>query len=485
MKTAALLAHGDPRATFAWRPNGPVSVADYLADATMLAEKLPATSYLLNLCHDRYRFAVGFAAGLLRGMTSLQPSSQSAETFRRLQTEYPNLICLCDGASDTLDLPRLDFPETSTTLEATAGAGITATTQEPAVNRKNQPNSQDFLPSPLRGEGPGERGEPFTVPQIPTDHLAAILFTSGSTGQPQAQRKTWGKLVQNGRAEAIALGLDGQPHAIVGTVPVQHSYGFESTFLLALHGGCAFWAGKPFFPQDIASALEAVPQPRLLVTTPFHLSALLSAEIELPPVDLLLSATAPLSTTLASEAEARTGAPMLEIYGSTESGQLASRRTTDGAAWTLLPGVRLEQTGDETIACDGHVEGRVALSDQIELLPDQRFLLHGRHADLINIAGKRTSLAYLNHQLGAVPGVVDGAFFLPDEAGPDGITRLTAFVVAPGLTARQVTVALRERIDAIFLPRPLVLLDKLPRNSTGKLPRGDLQALYAAKVRHG
>jgi acyl-coenzyme A synthetase/AMP-(fatty) acid ligase len=449
MKTAALVAHGDPAAICAWRPDGPVSVADYLADATTLAEQLPAAGYLLNLCHDRYRFAVGFAAGLLRGMTSLQPASQSAETFRRLQTEYPDLICLCDGAADTLDLPRIDFPATS------------------AVNRKNEPKTE------------------FSIPQIPADHVAAILFTSGSTGLPQAQRKTWGKLVANGRAEAVALGLDRRPHAIVGTVPVQHSYGFESTFLLALHGGCAFWAGKPFFPQDIASALAAVPQPRLLVSTPFHLSALLAAGIALPPVDLLLSATAPLSTPLAAAAETRTGAPMLEIYGSTESGQLASRRTTDGAAWTLLPGVRLEPAGDQTIACDGHVEGRVALSDRIELLADRRFLLHGRHADLINIAGKRTSLAYLNHQLGAVPGVVDGAFFLPDEEGPDGITRLTAFVVAPGLTARQVSVALRERIDAIFLPRPLVLVDQLPRNSTGKLPRSDLQALYAEKVSHG
>lgn len=446
MNAVPLLAHGDSAAVFAWRPDGPLTVGDYLADVRALAAQLPATGYLLNLCHDRYRFAVGFAAGLLRGMTSLQPSSQSPETFRRLRDEYPDLIALCDNDADAPDLPRFAFPSLDKAPETPSDAGI---------------------------------------PAISADHPAAILFTSGSTGLPQAQSKTWGKLARNGRAEAVALGLDIKPHVLVGTVPVQHSYGFESTFLLALHGGCAFWAGKPFYPQDIAAALAAVPQPRLLVTTPFHLSALLASGIDLPAIDILLSATAPLSATLAAEAEARTGAPMLEIYGSTESGQLASRRTTDGAAWTLLPGVRLEQAGDETTACDGHVEGRVALSDVIELLPDHRFLLHGRHADLINIAGKRTSLAYLNHQLGAVPGVVDGAFFLPDEEGPDGITRLTAFVVAPGLSARQITVALRERIEAIFLPRPLVLLDKLPRNSTGKLPRGDLQALYAARAGHG
>lgn len=443
MTSVPLLAQNDLTATFAWRPDGPLSVADYLADVHALAGLLPATGHLLNLCHDRYRFAVGFAAGLLRGMTSLQPSSQSAETFRRLRDDYPDLLALCDGPTDTLDLPRFDFPELVGDRSASA------------------------------------------IPHIPADRLAAILFTSGSTGLPQAQRKTWGKLAQNGRAEAIALGLDGRPHVLVGTVPVQHSYGFESTFLLALHGGCAFWAGKPFYPQDIASALAAVPQPRLLVTTPFHLSALLASGIDLPAIDLLLSATAPLSTTLAADAEARTEAPLLEIYGSTESGQLASRRTTEGAAWTLLPGVRLEQAADETVACAGHVEGRVALSDVIELLPDNRFLLHGRHADLINIAGKRTSLAYLNHQLAAVPGVVDGAFFLPDEEGADGITRLTAFVVAPGLSARQITAALRQRVEAIFLPRPLVLVDELPRNSTGKLPRSGLQALYADRVGHG
>ena len=443
MTSVPLLAQNDLAATFAWRPDGPLSVADYLADVHALAGLLPATGHLLNLCHDRYRFAVGFAAGLLRGMTSLQPSSQSAETFCRLRDDYPDLLALCDGPTDTLDLPRFDFPELVGDRSASA------------------------------------------IPHIPADRLAAILFTSGSTGLPQAQRKTWGKLAQNGRAEAIALGLDRTPHVLVGTVPVQHSYGFESTFLLALHGGCAFWAGKPFYPQDIASALAAVPQPRLLVTTPFHLSALLASGIDLPAIDLLLSATAPLSTTLAADAEARTEAPLLEIYGSTESGQLASRRTTEGAAWTLLPGVRLEQAADETVACAGHVEGRVALSDVIELLPDNRFLLHGRHADLINIAGKRTSLAYLNHQLAAVPGVVDGAFFLPDDEGADGITRLTAFVVAPGLSARQITAALRQRIEAIFLPRPLVLVDELPRNSTGKLPRSGLQALYADRVGHG
>lgn len=428
----------------AWRPSGPVRVRDFLADAQALAAHLPAGAGLLNLCEDRYRYAVGFAAGLLAGKVSLQPSSQSVETLARVADQYPGVACLADTPQDLPGLPLLAFPER---LDADAST-VTH------------------------------------IPMVGADRCAAVLFTSGSTGLPQPHRKTWGKLVANGRAEARALGLLERPHTLVGTVPAQHSYGFESTFLLALHGGCSFWSGKPFYPQDVVAALQAVPAPRLLVTTPYHLSAVLASGVAWPAVERVLSATAPLSTDLARRVEAVSGAPLHEIYGSTESSALASRRTTDGDTWTLLPDVALEQADDLTWASQGHVEGRVPLTDAIELLPERRFLLHGRHADLVNIAGKRTSLAYLNHQLTAVDGVQDAAFFLPDTARDDGITRLTAFVVAEPERRPEVLAAMRQRIDPVFLPRPLVWVDRLPRNPLGKLPRSGLQALYAERVGH-
>jgi acyl-coenzyme A synthetase/AMP-(fatty) acid ligase len=445
MNRIPLLGHASLDDIFAYRPSGAVRVRDFLAEVDALAALLPAGRHQLNVCQDRYRFTVGLAAGMVSGKTSLQPASQSAETLRQIKAACPDVYCLCDSDFDHLDLPRLDFP------------------QLVAVNAENVAK----------------------IPTIPADFEAVQLFTSGSTGTPVAHVKTWGLLVLNGRAEAQRLGMLEQPHSIVATVPAQHSYGFESTVLLALHGNSPFWSGKPFYPQDIVAALNEVPPPRLLVSTPFHLSALIAAALELPAIDMLLSATAPLSAQLASATEACCKAPLYEIYGSTESGQLASRRTTADLTWDLLPGVGLEQEGDQTIACGGHVEGRVPLSDVIEILSDGRFLLHGRHADLINIAGKRTSLAYLNHQIAAIPGVVDAAFFLPDHETPDGITRLCAFVVAPGMNSRQLLAELRPRIDSIFLPRPLVLLDELPRNATGKLPRNHLQALFAEKVANG
>ena len=76
------------------------------------------------------------------------------------------------------------------------------------------------------------------------------------------------------------------------------------------------------------------------------------------------------------------------------------------------------------------------MCDVIEITGEDEFLLHGRTADLVNVAGKRSSFGYLNAQLNAIPGVLDGAFFLRE--GLNGVhrrgTRLGAVVVAPGLS---------------------------------------------------
>lgn len=423
-----------PDSIIAWLPAGPVGRNQFLADAGRLAERLPDGGHVLNICQSRYHFLVGFAAAILRGQISLLPSSLTPDTIARLKRDTPDVFCLHDGNLDAIDLPGFAFP-----------AG----------------------PAPAEGT--------LAVPEIPAGQIVAQVFTSGSTGAALTHSKTWGGLVINALSESGRLGARG--HALIGTIPPQHMYGFESTVLICLHGGAACWAGRPFYPADIAAALEAVPAPRALVTTPFHLRTLLEAELPLPPVDFLLSATAPLSEALAARAEAACGAPLLEIYGCTETGQIASRRATRTRAWELLGDVRLCATATGHAAHGGHVEGVVPINDVIEMVDERHFLLHGRNADLVNIAGKRTSLAYLNQQLLGVAGVVDGVFFMPDAEPDDHATRLCACVVAPEHDRRSLLAALRERIDAAFLPRPLVFVERLPRNAASKLPRADLLAL--------
>ena len=157
---------------------------------------------------------------------------------------------------------------------------------------------------------------------------------------------------------------------------------------------------------------------------------------------------------------------------------VATRRPTRSPEWRLARGVRAWQKESVTWVRGGHVEDAVPLGDRIELHDDGRFTLHGRTADMVKIAGKRTSLMTLNAELTAVDGVVDGAFFLPENGCASSAgERLVAFVVAPGLSTHELLGALRQRIDPVFLPRPLHRVEALPRNSNGKLPRDALRTL--------
>jgi acyl-coenzyme A synthetase/AMP-(fatty) acid ligase len=161
---------------------------------------------------------------------------------------------------------------------------------------------------------------------------------------------------------------------------------------------------------------------------------------------------------------------LIEIYGCTEAGQVATRQTVRDAAWQCLDGVTLVARDGGIWASGDAVEGAALLHDEIEQTGPDIFMLGGRSADLVDVAGKRMSLEYLNHHLLAIEGVSDGVFLKPDTCGDD-VARLAALVVAPGLRAEALLGALRARIDAAFLPRPLVFVDALPRNALGKLPR--------------
>jgi acyl-coenzyme A synthetase/AMP-(fatty) acid ligase len=254
-------------------------------------------------------------------------------------------------------------------------------------------------------------------------------------------------------------------------------YGLESTVIMPLQSSNALDSRQPFYPADICQAIADAPNPAALISSPVHLRALLDSGLQPAPITFIVSATAPLSVGLAATLEAQFDTPVHEVYGSTETGVIATRLPTHNPAWQLFPDITLTITDEHASVSSAQINPAITLNDIIEPVDESSFLLHGRTADLVNIAGKRSSLNYLNHQLTSLPGVVDGAFYMPDEMTPDSITRLTAFVVAPALDASQLRALLRKRIDATFLPRPLIFVDQLPRNATGKLPRTALRDL--------
>ena len=199
----------------------------------------------------------------------------------------------------------------------------------------------------------------------------------------------------------------------------------------------------------------------------------------MPEVSAVLSATAPLALDLAQEVEALLQAPMVEIYGSTETGAIATRRPTQGSEWDTYDGMTVVETGQCVCVQAAHFDAPQPLNDSVELLSPTRFRLLGRNADMINIVGKRNSLGFLNQLLQRLPGVEDGVFVLHENENDKDSARLVAFVVAKERNGAAIVAALREHVDPVFLPRPVVFVESLARDANGKLPAAAVSALLA------
>jgi acyl-coenzyme A synthetase/AMP-(fatty) acid ligase len=210
-----------------------------------------------------------------------------------------------------------------------------------------------------------------------------------------------------------------------------------------------------------------------------HLRALAQAEEVLRDCGLVLASTMPLESILAAQVESLTNAPVLEIYGSTETGVMAMRRTAHETDWRCVEGVRIETSATEARAWGEHFSSPHLLADDVKLNTDGALKLVGRRGDMVKIAGRRASLAGLNLLLREVPGLADAVFYMPATGLP---TERLVLIYAGEPVDRDATLrCLRERMDPVFLPRTIIRVDRLPRSETGKLPRAALDAIYAAR----
>jgi acyl-coenzyme A synthetase/AMP-(fatty) acid ligase len=421
---------------------GAITHAELHGRAALLAESLPDRALVINYCERRDNFTLALMAALMRGQTALFPGDRNARTYAMLAGDNPDLYCLSDAP-----LPFGAPGDVVIDGDALLGAG--------------------------RGAG--------TPRLVAGSHPAARVFTSGSTGKPTVNEKSWGMLVAGGKSIPAMLQLTVLANpTVVATVPSQHMYGFETAIMNVLQGAAAAHVERPVYPADIARCLAEAPAPRVLVTTPVHLRALVESRVTLPAVARVISATAPLSRELAEASERRLGAEVWEIYGFTEAGSVGGRRTVSMQDWTLRKDfVAREEAGRQFLEWPAFGL-RIPFPDVVQIVDPGHIRLQGRAQDMVNIAGKRASLAGLTTQMLEINGVEDGVFWLPSEdRGMGVVARLVAFVVAPSRGEAELRAELQRRLDSAFVPRTIVFVDRLPRNATGKLTERAMKDLAA------
>ena len=410
-----------------------ISLGQFRSDVNRLAARLQGDGDTLVSCPGRYAFGVGLLASWLNAKAVVLPPNRLDETLRDIRGRF-NIGFECDADWGS-KLPGNDARAGHGSWEARVGNG----------------------------------------------HNAVKLFTSGSTGTPSVVVKSVANLLDE--ASAIATEFEWPTGPVVAGVPPQHLYGLTFSVLLPWVLGNAWVDDMPRYPGDVLETLQHTGG-KTLISVPTQYQAMLRDKTDLRGI-ACVSAAAPLSGRLARQWQQHNGADILEIYGSSETGVVGHRRQVTAEGWQPFPQVHLSTERsllrvDSPFVSDEFTGGFVT-ADQVTLLEQGRFRLLGRADAVVKIAGKRVSLTSIERMICSCPGVVEAAVIAVPASGPIRDVAIWAAVVADKgypLSPRRLQSDLRGKLEGIEIPRRVLVVDRLPRTASGKLPGKAVARLF-------
>jgi malonyl-CoA/methylmalonyl-CoA synthetase len=342
--------------------------------------------------------------------------------------------------------------------------------------------------------------------------LAAILYTSGTTGRAKGAMLTQGNLVSNARTLFRAWGFS-EADVLLHALPIFHVHGL----FVATHVAMAAGASLIFQPRfDVDAVIAALPGATSFMGVPTYYTRLLAdarftAEAA-AGIRLFVSGSAPLLPATFAAFEARTGQRILERYGMTEtlmntSNPLEGERRP-GTVGPALPGISVRVAHPETgtpleagavgvvevsgpnvfsgywrrpelKASEFRSDGFFITGDLGRLDADGYLEIVGRAKDLVISGGLNIYPKEVETVIDGLPGVLESAVFGVPHAD-FGEAVMAAIVALPGatLTAETVRAALSERLAPYKLPKRIVILPALPRNTMGKVQKAALRREY-------
>ena len=360
-----------------------------------------------------------------------------------------------------------------------------------------------------RAEGKSELFD--TVARAPDD-LAAILYTSGTTGRSKGAMLTHRNLASNALALVEAWGFT-RGDVLLHALPVYHVHGlFVAIHCVLLSGSRMLWLPK----FDVHEVLALLPRATVMMGVPTFYTRLLAepsfGRAHTEGVRLFVSGSAPLLPETFREFEERTGERILERYGMTETGMNTSNPLDGprigGTVGPPLPGVSVRIVGDDGAPCAPGTIGAIQVrgpnvlkgywklpektreeftgdgwfrtGDMGEWTPEGYLRIVGRAKDLIITGGLNVYPKEIEERIDAMDGVVESAVI--GVPHPDFGEAVTAVVVAkPGhaLTESAIVAALKAEIAGFKVPKRVFFAADLPRNSMGKVMKAELRHRFA------
>ena len=354
----------------------------------------------------------------------------------------------------------------------------------------------------LRGEAAAGAPDQVITPRA-GDDIAAICYTSGTTGRSKGAMLSHANLLSNAET-LIELWRFTPDDRLLHILPIFHVHGL----FVALH--CALLSGASILFEtgfDMARVRALLPKATVMMGVPTHYTRLL-ADPEFGAQDcanmrLFLCGSAPLLAETHTAFEARTGQRILERYGMTEAGMITSN-PYDGAriAGTVghaLPGVSVRLGGVEngvgTLEIKGPnvtsgywqmpdksaesftADGWFITGDLVTQADDGRITIVGRAKDLIIAGGYNIYPKEVESVIDDMPGVTESA--VVGVPNPDYGESVVAVIVADaGVTEADVATWVRERLARFKHPRAVHFVDALPRNTMGKVQKSELRTRF-------
>jgi acyl-coenzyme A synthetase/AMP-(fatty) acid ligase len=309
------------------------------------------------------------------------------------------------------------------------------------------------------------------------------LFTGGSTGKP----KSWSKTPRNLLAEAFYLQKKfalSDKDLFVATIPPYHIYGLLFSVLVPFVAHARVLSDVYTFPQEIISTINKH-KASVLVSVPIHYRALKVDNLSVPSLKIAFSSAGVLNRSDGLNFLKNTGLGITEIYGSTETGGVATRcisehtdswRAFDVVSWKLVESRLSVKSDFASLEMERDTEGFCITGDDAREEKDNRFVLLGRADGIVKVAGKRVDLLDIQNKIKTLPTVSDVVVLaMPADNGRESVV---AAVIACDLTETHVKKLLMEMLEPYAVPRRVKIVSSINRTATGKIDHRRIEQLF-------
>jgi malonyl-CoA/methylmalonyl-CoA synthetase len=349
------------------------------------------------------------------------------------------------------------------------------------------------------------------IAPVADDDLAALLYTSGTTGRAKGAMLTHRNLASNALTLVEAWGFS-EADVLLHVLPLYHVHGLFVACNTALLAG----ARLLFLPRfDATEALEALPRATVMMGVPTYYTRLLAqaglSAARCGGVRLFVSGSAPLLEQTSRDFEARTGHLILERYGMTETGMNTSNplhgERRPGTVGLPLPGIEVRVTDEagrvlgpdevgvlevcgpnvfkgywrmpERTAEEFRADGFFITGDLARIGADGYVSIVGRAKDLIISGGLNVYPKEIESVIDDLEGVVESAVIgVPHPDFGEAVSAIVVPAVGAALDEAGVIAAVRARLASFKVPKRVWFAEGLPRNAMGKVQKNALRAQH-------